>query len=257
METKNKFLVVLRVFIGVVVWYLVSKAYGYFVAPLIDPHIPSFLGAVISQMIVPYTLGLGEFYLIVKSMPKVDLIPTGNKVNLGKAFVIQSGLGFLPFFILNFIFTMLGLSAGGMTTEEISSNLVYYVILLLVFNPVFEEFLFRRLILPRVRVLGDTAAIFISAALFAFPHFFSVGFPTFVYTFIQGLVWSYVTVKTGKLWPAILLHSMANLYGSFFALYMTSKPITSVLFMLIAVIVMPIIAIVLTVKTFSKTKTAA
>ena len=32
------------------------------------------------------------------------------------------------------------------------------------------------------------------------------------YTFALGLVWAFITVRTGKLWPAIVLHSLSNVY---------------------------------------------
>lgn len=252
MEKKSKFCVIFRVLIGLIVWFLFTKGYGILIAPVVDSHISVLLGKIIASMVVPYTFGLGAFYLIVKTMPEVSLFPTGEKINLIKAFVIQSGLSFPLFFILNAVFTLIGLPAGGIAQEEISSNIIFYVVLLLVFNPVFEELLYRKLVLSRLRVLGDKVAIFICALLFALPHLISVGFPSLVYTFVLGLVWSYVTVKTGKLWPAIILHSLSNLYGSFFSLVMTRIPVTTVIFVLIVVVIMPAIAITLFAKNYKR-----
>ena len=70
----------------------------------------------------------------------------------------------------------------------------------------------------------------------------------FIVTFIIGLVWAYVRVKTGKLWPCFILHMMFNLYGCYFSTFMNRAQGTRILFMFISIIVMPIIAGILLVK---------
>ena len=136
-----------------------------------------------------------------------------------------------------------------MTADELfGDQALFFLVLLLLFNPIFEELLFRKLTLDRLLVLGKKPAILISAVLFALPHVISVGVPQMFYTFVLGIVWGYVTVKTGKLWPAMVLHSLSNIYGSYIPLLAKTTVPTTVLFMLVYLIVMPLLAILLLVR---------
>jgi membrane protease YdiL (CAAX protease family) len=117
-----------------------------------------------------------------------------------------------------------------------------------------EEILFRKLFLDRLLVIGETGAIIISAILFGLPHAFSQGIPQMFGTFLIGLVWAYMRVKTGKLWPGIILHIMFNLYGCYFATFMAMRPVTTVLFMLMGIILLPTIAVIILITHMSVRK---
>lgn len=246
---KDKFYVCLRIFIALCAWFLIYKLFGVLVGPALEGTTSNLLRNVICRMVVPYTLGLGFFYIIVRNMEKKEIDKQGiSATDMVKAFVIQSGFSFFIFFIINLILTICRLKKPGLATEDISSNIIFYIVLLLIFNPILEEFLYRKLVLERLLVVGEKLAIFLCAALFALPHLFSMGFPSMVYTFVLGVVWSVVTIRTGKLWPAIVLHALSNLYGSFLPLLMTQTPITSVMFVFWAVIVMPVLALILLIN---------
>lgn len=236
--------IIVRVFTGLLVWFLIFKLYGAFISPIYADSIPVFLNMVIDSMIIPYTIGLLGFYLIVKDMEKGECNHESMTApDMVKAFVLQSGFSIPIMMILNGIMIALGFGKSGIEVSEISNNLLFYIILLLIFNPVFEELLFRKLVLDRLLVLGKNNAIIICAVFFALPHLYSVGLPNMVSTFILGLVWSVVTVKTGKLWPAMVLHSLSNLYGAFFPMIMTRTIPTSAAYMLIVILIVPAIAI--------------
>ena len=148
---------------------------------------------------------------------------------------------------------ILGIEGSSFSYEEIfGKHFIYYLILLLIFNPVFEELLFRGFVLGRLRVLGDTAAIIISSVFFALPHFISQGLPQVFATFAIALVWGYVRIKTGKLWPCMILHGLFNLYGSYFAIIMSRTPVTSILVVFLNMFVLPAVAAVILIYTLSK-----
>ncbi len=79
-----------------------------------------------------------------------------------------------------------------------------------VFAPVFEELIFRKLPLDRIRGYGDGPAVFISALVFGLIH---CNLFQFFYAFAIGMVFGYVYVKTGKIIYTILLHSAVNIFG--------------------------------------------
>ncbi len=78
----------------------------------------------------------------------------------------------------------------------------------LVLAPIFEEILFRGLLLPafrqRIGVVGGLSA---SALLFAFIHFDAQAFPLLA---ALGFILGFVAHKSGSLWPAIVTHGLWN-----------------------------------------------
>ena len=52
-------------------------------------------------------------------------------------------------------------------------------------------------------------------------------------------------MKTGKLWPCMILHSLYNMYGCYLALLMAKTAPTTILFLLISVIILPIAAVLI------------
>ena len=53
-----------------------------------------------------------------------------------------------------------------------------------------------------------------SSFCFSIVHGVSLGIPQILYTFILGMIWSYVYIKSGNLLVPIILHSLSNLFGS-------------------------------------------
>ena len=83
---KNKVLKVIRIIIAVAVWLIITKLYGAFLDPLWEGRIPVIIRMILSSMVVPYTLGLGAFYIIVRGMPEACK-KDGKTMNLLKCFI--------------------------------------------------------------------------------------------------------------------------------------------------------------------------
>ena len=151
-----------------------------------------------------------NLFLLLRPMEKISFgepQPFSGK-KLLKMAVIQTGLSLPVLGILNIFRMLVFKQPGPDMMENVTSHVYYYLFLLLVFNPVAEEVVFRRLILQRLRPLGDKKALWISAAFFAAPHLFSLGVPQLGYTFTLGLVWGSVALKCNRLKECILLHTM-------------------------------------------------
>lgn len=84
--------------------------------------------------------------------------------------------------------------------------------LLLLFAPVVEELVFRHLVASVLFRHGERFYILASAISFAIVHSVATGLAQVVYTFILGLVWASLYVKTGRLPLVILLHALSNLH---------------------------------------------
>lgn len=94
--------------------------------------------------------------------------------------------------------------------EEISQQyeLILAFLTLVVIAPVAEEILFRGYLLGKLRNHAPTwVAILVSSALFGLVHFNA---SVSIDTFVLGIVLAWMRIKTGSLWPAILIHMIKN-----------------------------------------------
>ena len=222
---KNSINVVIRVAMGLLLWFAVTMAFSKLVVPILPVNMPEVIKLVLAQMVVPYTVGLGLFYLVAGKM-EVKELQSEQKITIGliiKSLLIQQLCAMPVMAVINIITIKLGGELAGVAMAEsiLGPNWLFYAVLLLIFNPIFEEFLFRKLALDRLLVLGKREAIIISAILFALPHAISQGIAQMCGTFIIALVWANIRVKTGKLWPCILLHSFFNFFSGYLVLALT------------------------------------
>lgn len=98
-----------------------------------------------------------------------------------------------------------GGQAASAAPEEPAALLAVRVCVL---APLAEEFVFRRLLLERLRPLGERFALAVTAVCFAVFHG-SAG--QLLYALAAGLVLGTAALRTGRLWPSILLHVVNNL----------------------------------------------
>lgn len=74
--------------------------------------------------------------------------------------------------------------------------------------PIAEELMFRGYVLESIRKMhGDWVAVVISALIFGLVHFepYTIGLAA-----IGGLIYGYIRVRTGSLWPSIIGHMLWN-----------------------------------------------
>ena len=83
--------------------------------------------------------------------------------------------------------------------------------------PVFEELIFRKLLLDRLRPFGDRCAILLCGVAFGLYH---VNLGQFFYAAALGMVLAGIVLKTGKIWHSMVCHAALNLSSlGFSALY--------------------------------------
>ena len=249
MNTKKNWLTVIRVVAALVVWVGVYRGIVYLIDPWLSASVPEVIRNLICATVIPYGIALPLAYLVIRGMKTAvsdsPLMKPGFK-NMAKIFIIQSGLSVWAMLPVGILIKVLDIKTPQVTADQILAQPVYYCFLLLIFAPILEEFMFRRLFLDRLMVLGTRPAILISAVLFALPHLISQGPAQVFYTFVLGLSFAYVTVRTRKLWPAILLHSLSNLYcGIIAAVWPKDIPVFLMAYAAIYIIAVPVTAVVL------------
>ncbi len=102
---------------------------------------------------------------------------------------------------------------GGMS-DDMEKNIVALILSVFIVVPFVEEFVFRALIMTKLRKeVSVTISIIISAILFALIHFMAGGIITVVHAFLGGLIFASAYVKTKSLFPAIAAHIFGNIGG--------------------------------------------
>ena len=84
---------------------------------------------------------------------------------------------------------------------------IAWIFTISVMPAIVEEFAFRVVVLGSLRRYSDTFAIFASAALFGLVHGNFVQIP---FAFMVGLVFAYITINTGSVIPAMIIHFLNN-----------------------------------------------
>lgn len=251
MDTKKKWLTIIRVFCSLVFWVLVYRGLIYFINPWLSARIPEVISNLICSTVIPYAIAMPIAYLVIRGMETAksnsDLMKPDFK-NMVRIFIIQSGLSLWAMLPMGLLIKILGIKTPQVTAEQILAQPVYYCFLLLIFAPVMEEILFRKIFFDRLMVLGTKPAILLSSLFFALPHLISQGPAQVFYTFVLGLSFAYVTARTRKLWPAIVLHSLSNLYcGIIAAVWPKDKPVFLLAYAAIYIFAVPVTAVVLAV----------
>ena len=93
------------------------------------------------------------------------------------------------------------------TVEFISSSIITVI-----YAPVFEELIFRKVLLDKLRPFGDVTAILFTGFAFGLTH---MNFGQFFFATAVGFVFGYVMIKTNRLIYPILMHFAYNSFSAF------------------------------------------
>lgn len=197
-----------KVSLGIAVMFGIYWIYSIFIQNSLNIH-PTF--KTIIGLVSLYGIGLFLFIKIISKIPNTKL--GKNKVS-GKTIVLCFLLQFTAIIIMSIITNIVTNISGHELSVNLNTLTPYMVFMLLIFNPIIEEFVFRKLFADKLLKYGELFYILISSFCFAIVHGVSLGIPQIIYTFILGMIWSYLVVKTGSIKLSIILHSLSNLFGS-------------------------------------------
>ena len=94
--------------------------------------------------------------------------------------------------------------------------------MLVVIAPVFEEFIFRGVILNALKPYGNGLSIFVSGILFGIYH---GNFQQCFYTAAAGIALSYIANVTGSIFPTTVIHAIMNSLGGIMLLFMNTDAV--------------------------------
>ncbi|MBQ8597209.1 MAG: CPBP family intramembrane metalloprotease [Lachnospiraceae bacterium] len=207
----------LMAFIGSVIIMVLQMVAGG-IAGLIDESLVSDMNSYFLITMIPmYLIGMPLLILLLSRVPAQKL--EKRKMKVGHwilSFFMCYALMYLSNLIGQFITMVIGAVKGSLVQDaivEVATGLhpaVCFVFMVL-FAPVLEELIFRKLLVDRMVKYGEGTAIVISAFMFGMYH---GNLNQLVYAFAIGLFFAFIYVKTGKLIYTIVLHMVINFMGS-------------------------------------------
>ena len=165
-----------------------------------------------------YLIGFPVFYLMVKKLPEGE---KRESKTLGISKVIKLILmSYSMVYIINYLTNIIMVLISRIKGDEVinplattveGSNWIWTLIFVGILSPIIEEMMFRGVMLNKVRAYGDKVAMITTAVLFGLFH---GNFNQFFYAVALGLIFAYVTLKTGTIKYSIILHIVVNMIGS-------------------------------------------
>lgn len=169
---------------------------------------------ILISLICQYAIALPISFSIMRNVPvaKASQFTMTTKQFIG-FFAVSYPIIFVGNYIGTFLSYLLsdGYSLNRVEKLALSSGILQNILFFVIIAPIIEEFIFRKLILDRLRMYGEKRAIVFSALAFALFH---MNLFQFFYTFGVGLLFGYMYVRTSRLRYSILLHMIINLQGS-------------------------------------------
>lgn len=166
-----------------------------------------------------YLIGFPVFYFMIKGLPEGE---KREDKKLGvweivKFCFISYSLMYIFNFLTNIFIILISIFKGSEVVNPLQniiegSSLILTLIFVGILSPIIEEMMFRRIMLNKLRRYGDKVAIVTTALLFGLFH---ANFSQFFYATVLGLIFAYVTLKTGTIKYSIILHIFVNMMGSF------------------------------------------
>lgn len=161
------------------------------------------MGKIYSQTPEKNTLTVKRFIAYIAVT--LTLMWAGNIIGLA----ITALISFItPFDVSNPVQTLIN-----------SSDIWLNLMLISIIGPIFEEIIFRKLLIDRTIKYGAKISILVSALLFGLFH---GNLNQFFYAFLIGGFFAYVYIRTGNIKYTILLHIIVNLMGSVVSLFVVS-----------------------------------
>ena len=188
------------------------------VIKIINPTIlNNFNITVIITSLCNYVLPLPIFLFLMKKLEVIQIEKHDLKL---RTFIKYIAITLTLMWIGNIIGLTLTAVLGGLMQNDIanpiqdllnSTDLWLNLILISFIAPIFEELIFRKLLIDRTIKYGARVSIILSALIFGLFH---GNLNQFFYAALMGGFFAYVYIKTGKITYTILLHIIVNLMGS-------------------------------------------
>lgn len=205
----------------IAVVFLSSIAF-YFMGIDTDSAVGSVYFGLGLTLIVIYFVGFPLMYAMMKNRPTQP--PERKKMPSGKIFLyffmclplVFAG-GMVSTIIDSFMDLIFGVGTGGNPASEIIeasqslTQVIFMLVLVVILAPIFEELVFRKLLIDRLRQYGKWPAIVMSSIAFGLFH---GNVAQMVYAAFVGLILGVIYERYGNVWHVIILHFLINFFAA-------------------------------------------
>jgi membrane protease YdiL (CAAX protease family) len=175
----------------------------------------------VTYLLNAFSLYVVAFLLVKLLLRKVENVEQKPKVKLTfKKFMwylfVAYGIGIFCATFTNEIITLISKVCNkefSDRVEEIMSNStpIPLILFVAIIGPIFEEIIFRGLLLKKLRVYGDKTAIIYTSIAFGLFH---TNISQILFAAVIGVVLSYVVCKTNNIKYSIMIHIIINMLSS-------------------------------------------
>ena len=167
-------------------------------------------------MIPMYAIGMPLLMLLVSRIPAEKL--PARKMTVGK-WLIAAMMAYAIMYISNiigtiitFVVELIKMDAVDNVLEEavLDTGVGVRILFVVICAPIFEELIFRKLLVDRAVRYGEGVAVVLSGLMFGLFH---GNLAQFIYATTLGMFFAFIYVKTGKIIYTIALHMFVNFVG--------------------------------------------
>ena len=183
---------------------------------------------ILMNSIPMYAAGIPTVLLLLKSVPKKPKPLEKTRMNIGHllmmipiaefAMVVGNYIGMY----INAIYSLLpGVENNDVVSDLIADVPIPVIILVtVILAPIFEELIFRKLLLDRLSVYGSKFAIIVTAVAFGLFH---GNFDQLFYAALVGVVLGYVAIKSGNWLYSVGIHMVMNFIGGILPVFVNDS----------------------------------
>ncbi len=164
-----------------------------------------------------YVLAFPIFLFLTR---KMHFVPRLKKKMPARDFFFYLAVSVAIMYVGSFIGTFLseffGIFLGGTSDNQVAeiiedTPILLTIAIVVIIGPIFEELVFRKLLMDKLSAYGDRITIIVSAVTFSLFH---GNLYQIFYAFGVGLVLAFIYSRTGNVIHSILVHSTLNFLGS-------------------------------------------
>lgn len=199
---------------------------GGMVLGAINPELLQNSDITLSASMIPmYLVGLPIMILLIKKMGHQEIEKKSMATNdLLKCMLVAYALIIIGNLFGLGVTAVIAIIKGQPVINPIvdivsNGNIWITSIYTVICAPIFEEIIFRKLLIERTVKYGEKMAVIFSGITFALFH---GNLNQFVYAFVLGVFLAFIYLKTGQLKYCIIIHMFINFMGSFLPIIVTT-----------------------------------
>ncbi len=169
------------------------------------------------QVLCMYVISFPIYLLCTRGLPR----PTYRKKKLNPGeftatFFISTAVMIFGSLIASLISFIISIATGYVPESTLDvaitgTPLWIIILVVVIIGPIFEELIFRKILLDRLSIYGDRLAIMVSAISFGLFH---GNIEQFIYATGLGIVLGYLYTRTRNVKYPILMHMILNFFGT-------------------------------------------